>query len=46
MILLAVSPTGVREEPRRDGGGILGASSEAAGSRGEMVVGDAGERHI
>jgi hypothetical protein len=33
-------------EPWRDGGGILGASREAVGSRGEMVVGDAGEKHI
>jgi hypothetical protein len=29
-------------EPGRDGGGILGASSEAVGSRSEMAVGDAG----
>jgi hypothetical protein len=33
-------------EPGRDGGGILGASREAVGSRGEMAVGDAGEKHI
>jgi hypothetical protein len=30
----------------RDGGGILGASREAVGSRGEMAIGDAGEKHI
>jgi hypothetical protein len=46
MILSVVSPTEVSEEPRRDDGGILGASREAAGSRGEMAVGDAGERLI
>jgi hypothetical protein len=33
-------------EPGRDGGGILGASREVVGSRGEMAVGDAGEKHI
>jgi hypothetical protein len=33
-------------EPGRDGDGILGASREAVGSRGEMAVGDAGEKHI
>jgi hypothetical protein len=33
-------------EPGRDGGGILGASREAVGSRGEMAVGDAGEKQI
>jgi hypothetical protein len=33
-------------EPRRDDGGILGASREAVGSRGEMAVGDAGEKQI
>jgi hypothetical protein len=33
-------------EPGRDGGGILGASREAVGSRGQMAVGDAGEKHV
>jgi hypothetical protein len=33
-------------EPGRDDGGILGASREAVASRGEMAVGDAGEKHI
>jgi hypothetical protein len=33
-------------EPGRDSSGILGASREAVGSRGEMVVGDAGEKQI
>jgi hypothetical protein len=33
-------------EPGRDSGGILGASSEVVGSRSEMVVGDAWEKHI
>jgi hypothetical protein len=33
-------------EPVRDGGGILGELREAVGSRGEMVVGDAGEKQI
>jgi hypothetical protein len=33
-------------EPGRDDGGILGASREAVGSRGEMAVGDAGEKQI
>jgi hypothetical protein len=33
-------------EPRRDSGGIMGASREAVGSRGEMAVGDDGEKHI
>jgi hypothetical protein len=37
---------GVSGEPGRDNGGILGASREAMGSRGEMAVGDAGEKHI
>jgi hypothetical protein len=41
-----VSSTGVGEEPGRDGGGILGASREAVGRRGEMAVNDAGETHI
>jgi hypothetical protein len=33
-------------EPGRDGDGILGALREAVGSRGEMAVGDAGEKQI
>jgi hypothetical protein len=33
-------------ESGRDDGRILGASREAVGSRGEMAVGDAGEKHI
>jgi hypothetical protein len=33
-------------EPGRDSGGFLGASREAVGRRGEMAVGDAGEKHI
>jgi hypothetical protein len=33
-------------EPGRDGGGILGASREAVGSRGEMAVNDVGEKQI
>jgi hypothetical protein len=33
-------------QPGRDGGGILGASREAVGSRGEMAVDDVGEKHI
>jgi hypothetical protein len=33
-------------ESRRDDGGIFGASREAAGSGGEMAVGDAGEKQI
>jgi hypothetical protein len=37
---------GGSEVPGRDSGGILGASREVVGSRGEMVVGDAGEKHI
>jgi hypothetical protein len=41
-----MAPTRVGEEPGREGGGILGVLSEAAGSRGEMTVGDVGERHI
>jgi hypothetical protein len=46
-----VSPTAVGEEkgswdPGRNGDRILGASREAVGSRGEMAVGDAGEKHI
>jgi hypothetical protein len=45
-MLLVLLPTGVSEEPGQDGGGILGALREAVGSRGEMMVGDAGERHI
>jgi hypothetical protein len=32
--------------PGRDDGGNLGASREAVGSRGEMAVGDAGEKQI
>jgi hypothetical protein len=36
---LVVSPTAVGEEKGRDGGGILGASREAAGSRGETTAG-------
>jgi hypothetical protein len=30
----------------RDGDGILGASREVVGSRGEMMVGDARDKHI
>jgi hypothetical protein len=37
---------GGSRESGRGGGGILGASREAVGSQGEMVVGDAGEKHI
>jgi hypothetical protein len=33
-------------EPRRDGDESLGASREVVGSRGEMAVGDVGEKHI
>jgi hypothetical protein len=33
-------------EPGRDGSSILGASREAVESKGEMVLGDVGEKHI
>jgi hypothetical protein len=34
-----VSPTAVGEEKGRDGGGILGVSREAVGSRGDTAAG-------
>jgi hypothetical protein len=37
---------GGNREPGRDDDGILGASREAVGRRGEMAVADAGEKQI